>query len=396
MDTKTTDRRTFLKSSLSTAAIATAPLVLTARRGEAAQAPGAGQAPPAGEPRIRFAAIGMNHGHIYGQCEALIRAGGELVSFYSPEPDLGAAFAKRYPNAKQAKSEQEILDDSRIQLVTSAAIPSERTPLGLRVMRAGKDYLSDKPAMTTLAQLAEARKVQAETRRIFSVMYSERHENRATVRAGELVKAGAIGRVIQTVGLGPHRENPKSRPAWFYEKDKYGGIIADIASHQFDQFLYFTDSTEARVVASQVGNLHHPDHPGLEDFGDALVTGNGGTGYIRVDWFTPNGLATWGDGRLTILGSEGYIEVRKNIDIATERKGGSHLYLVDRKETRYIDCKDVELPFGRLLVDDVLNRTGTSMPQKHTFLAMQLALEAEANAQKLAFGARPAARPSME
>lgn len=398
MATKTTDRRAFLKSSLSTAAIAAAPLVLTARRGEAAQAPAGNPAQPAGEPRIRFAAIGMNHGHIYGQCESLIRAGGQLVSFYAKEPDLAAAFAKRYPNAVLAKSEQEILDDKRIQLVTSASIASERAPLGIRVMKAGKDYLSDKPAMTTLAQLAEVREAQAETKRIFSVMYSERHENRATVKAGELVQAGAIGRVIQTVGLGPHREiqGAGGRPDWFYKKEQYGGILTDIASHQFDQFLFFTSSTDAKVVASQIGNLHHPDKPGLEDFGDAMVTGNGGTGYIRVDWFTPKGLATWGDGRLTILGTDGYIEVRKNIDIATERKGGSHLYLVDQKETRYVDCTSVVLPFGKLLVDDVLNRTETAMPQKHTFLAMQLALEAEANAQKLAFGAKPAARPSAE
>jgi predicted dehydrogenase len=395
MDTKHTDRRTFLKSSLSTAAIAAAPLVLTARRGDAAQAPApAGQ--PAGEPRIRFAAIGMNHGHIYGQCEALIRAGGELVSFYAKEPDLAAAFAKRYPKAAPAKSEQEILDDKRIALVTSAAIANERAPLGIRAMKAGKDFLSDKPAMTTLAQLAEVRKVQAETRRIFSVMYSERHENRATVKAGELVQAGAIGTVIQTVGLGPHREiqGAGGRPDWFYVKEQYGGILTDIASHQFDQFLFFTNSTEAKVVASQVGNLRHPDKPGLEDFGDCMVRGNGGTGYIRVDWFTPKGLATWGDGRLTVLGTDGYLEVRKNIDIASGKQGGSHLYLVDQKETRYIDCKDVALPFAGKLIDDVLHRTETAMPQKHTFLAMQLALEAEANAHKLTLGAAPAGSPS--
>jgi predicted dehydrogenase len=394
MDTKHTGRRAFLKSSLSTAAIAAAPLVLTARRGDAARAQ-AGPAQPAGEPRIRFAAIGMNHGHINGQCDALIRAGGELVSFYAKEPDLAAAFAKRYPKAVLAKSDQEILDDKRIQLVTSASIANERAPLGIRVMKAGKDFLSDKPAMTTLAQLAEVRKVQAETKRIFSVMYSERHENRATVKAGELVQAGAIGTVIQTVGLGPHREiqGAGGRPDWFYVKEQYGGILTDIASHQFDQFLFFTNSTEATVVASQVGNLRHPDKPGLEDFGDCMVRGNGGTGYIRVDWFTPKGLATWGDGRLTILGTDGYIEVRKNIDIASGKPGGSHLYLVDQKETRYVDCKDVALPFAGKLIDDVLHRTETAMPQKHTFLAMQLALEAEANAQKLTPGAAPAAAP---
>jgi predicted dehydrogenase len=383
MDTTHTDRRTFLKSSLTTAAIAAGPLVLAARKGEAGEA----QAPAAqagGEPRIRFAAIGGNHSHVFGQCDALIRAGGQMASFYAKEPEIAAAFAKRYPTAAQAKSEQEILDDKRIALVTSAAIASERAPLGVRVMKAGKDFLSDKPAMTTLAQLAEARKVQAETKRIFSVMYSERHENRATVKAGDLVQAGAIGTVIQTVGLGPHREiqGDAGRPDWFYVKEQYGGVLTDIASHQFDQFLFFTNSTEAKVVASQVGNLRHPQKPGLEDFGDCMLRGNGGTGYIRVDWFTPKGLNTWGDGRLTILGTDGFIEIRKNVDIAG-REGGSHLFLVDQKETRYIDCKDVPLPFAGKLIDDVLHRTETAMPQKHTFLAMQLALEAEAGAQRI-------------
>jgi predicted dehydrogenase len=396
MDTKHTDRRTFLKSSLSTAAIAAAPLVLTARRGDAAQAQSA-TAQPAGEPRIRFAAIGLNHGHINGMCDSLTRAGGELVSFYAKEPDLAEAFAKRYPKAVLAKNEQEILDDKRIALVASAGIANERAPLGIRVMKAGKDYLSDKPAMTTLAQLAEVRKVQAQTKRIYSVMYSERLENRATVKAGDLVQAGAIGKVIQTVGLGPHREiqGPAGRPDWFYVKEQYGGILTDIASHQFDQFLFFTGSTEAKVVASQVGNLHHPTKPGLEDFGDVMLRGNGGTGYIRVDWFTPKGLNTWGDGRLTILGTDGFIEIRKNVDIAG-REGGSHLFLVDQKETRYVDCKDVALPFSGKLIDDVLHRTETSMPQKHTFLAMQLALEAEANAQRLTPGTPASGTPSSQ
>src|SRR6185503_14434199 len=175
----------------------------------------------------------------------------------------------------------------------SSAIPDERAPIGIRVMQHGKDYMVDKPGITTLDQLAEVRRVQAETKRIYSILYSERHENRATVRAGELVQAGAIGKVVQTIGLGPHRMNPKTRPAWFFDRESYGGILCDIGSHQFDQFLFFTGSTEADVVASQVRNVNHPQYPGLEDFGDAMVRGNGGTGYVRVDWFTPDGLSTW-------------------------------------------------------------------------------------------------------
>jgi predicted dehydrogenase len=379
MTTHRRGRREFLKSSLTTAAVAAGAL---ASRAEAAQPPTA----PSGPPRIRFAAIGLNHGHIYGQCQSVIRGGGQLVSFYAKEPDLVAAFRKRYPDARLARSEQEILDDKSIQLIVSASIPKDRTPLAIAAMRHGKDVMIDKPGITTLAQLAEARRVQAETRRVFSILYSERHENRATVRAGELVNAGAIGRVVQTIGLGPHRMNPKTRPAWFFDHDSYGGILCDIGSHQFDQFLFFTGSTEASVVASQVGNVHWPQYPGLEDFGDAMVRGNGGAGYVRVDWFTPDGLSTWGDGRLTILGTDGYIEIRKNVDIAG-RPGGSHLFLVDQKETRYIDCSNVELPYGTRLVDDVLNRTETSMPQAHVFLATELALKAQTQAQRLSIAA---------
>ena len=330
-------------------------------------------------PRLRFSVIGLNHGHINSQVEAVIQGGGELVSFYAKEPELAEAFAKKYPQAKLARSEREILEDASIPLVVSAAIPNERAPLGLEVMRHGKDFMVDKPGITTLDQLADVRRVQAETRRIYSICYSERLEHRATVRAGELVKAGAIGKVVQTIGMGPHRMSPKTRPAWFFERERYGGILCDIASHQFDQFLFFTGSTRAEVVASQVGNVHHPESPGLEDFGDVMLRGSGGSGYIRVDWFTPDGLSTWGDGRLTILGTDGFIEIRKNVDIAG-RPGGSHLFLVDQKETRYVDCKDQTLPYGRQLVDDVLNRTETAMPQVHCLLATELALRAQKQA----------------
>ena len=333
-------------------------------------------------PRIRFSVIGINHGHIYSQVDSVRKGGGEFVSFYAKEPDLAAEFAKRYPEAKQVKSESEILEDNSIQLVLSSIIPNERAPLGIRVMEHGKDYMVDKPGIITLEQLEEVKKVQKKTNRIYSILYSERLENKATVKAGELVKAGAIGKVVQTIGTGPHRMNISSRPEWFFDKKYFGGIICDIASHQFDQYLFFTGSTEADIIASQVGNFNYPQYKEFEDFGDAMIRGNGGAGYIRVDWFTPDGLNTWGDGRLTVLGTEGYIEIRKNIDIAG-RDGGNHLFLVDNKETKYIESRDVELPYGRLLVDDVLNRTETAMSQAHCFLATELTLKAQKNALRI-------------
>lgn len=313
---------------------------------------------------------------------AVIRGGGQLVSVYAKEADLLAGFTKQFPQAKVVSSPDQILEDRSIQLVLSSGIPDERAPLGIEVMEHGKDYMVDKPGIITLEQLAEVRRVQKETKRIYSIMYSERFENKATVKAGELVKAGAIGNVIQTIGLGPHRMNPKTRPEWFFDKKRYGGIITDIGSHQFDQFLFFTGSTSADIISSQVGNVHYPQYPNFEDFGDITLRGNQGMGYIRVDWFTPDGLASWGDGRLTILGTDGFIEIRKNVDIAGPA-GGNHLYLVNQKETKFIDCNSEPLPFGELLVNDIVNRTETAMPQEHCFLATELALKAQKNAQQI-------------
>ncbi|HEY9076139.1 MAG TPA: Gfo/Idh/MocA family oxidoreductase [Anaerolineaceae bacterium] len=334
------------------------------------------------QPKIRFAAIGLNHGHIYGQTNFMLNAGAELVAFYAKEPDLAARYGQVYPQAALVDDPRRILEDPSIQLVISAAIPSERAPLGVQVMQHGKDFMSDKGGPTTFEQLAEIRRVQKETGRIYSICFSERFETGATVKAGELVKTGVIGKVIQTVGMGPHQIGLHTRPDWFFRRATYGGILIDIASHQFDQFLYFTGSTQAEITGAHVANYHYPQYPEFEDFGDVMLRGDGGTGYIRVDWFTPNGLGVWGDGRLFILGTEGYIEARKYIDVAG-RPGKNHLFLVTREKTEYIDCSNVELPYGRQLVYDILNRTETAMPQEHCFLAAELALRAEAAAVRL-------------
>jgi predicted dehydrogenase len=350
---------------------------------EAEQAPSESSAPAH---HIRFSVIGVSHDHIYGMTAAMIRGGGELVSVLAAEPDKREAFLQKYPQAKVAASEDEILSDSSIQLVLSATVPVDRAPLGIRVMRQGKDFLSDKPGMTTLAQLADVRKAIAESKKIYAILYSERLEVKAAVHAGELVKAGAIGRVVQTINIAPHQMNAPTRPAWFWEREKYGGILCDIGSHQVDQFLFYTGSKKAEIVASQVGNVAHPEHPGFEDFGDVMLRGDGGMGYVRVDWFTPDGLGVWGDGRLFLLGTEGYIELRKYVDIAG-RKGGNHLFLVDRKEARYIDCSNVLLPFGPQFVGDIVNRTHVAQDQEQCLLAAELVLRAQEKAQRIKLGA---------
>lgn len=330
---------------------------------------------------MKFGVVGVNHAHIYGMCDMLLAAGASLESFHAPEADLAAEFARRYPQARQARARDEVLEDRGIALIATAGIPDERGPLGIDAMRHGKDFLSDKPAFTDLSVLEQARQVQRETGRIYAISYSERIQNRAMVKAGELVKSGAIGRVLQTIGMGPHRLGAHERPRWFYDRSRYGGIITDIGAHQADHFLFFTGSTTAEVVCSQVGNLAHPDEPGLEDFGDAILRGDGGSGYFRVDWFTPDGVAAFGDGRFTILGTDGTIEVRKNV--GADNRTGSYLLLADGTSQRFIDTPDVDLPYGRQLLTDIEQRTETAMSQAHAFLATELALQAEAQARVL-------------
>jgi predicted dehydrogenase len=332
---------------------------------------------------LRFAAIGLDHRHIYEMTSRLLEQGCECVGYWSQgEPQPLAGFIRRFPNIPRITEKSRLLEDPTVQLILTAAVNCDRAGIAMEAMRHGKDVMTDKPGCTTSQQLAELRHTVTETGRIWSVNYSERFEVRAVTRAIDLVKAGAIGRVVQTVGIGPHRLNRQLRPAWFFQRERYGGVLCDIASHQVEQFLTFTGSTDAEVVTSAVGNFANRADPELEDFGEMLLRGDGTQGYIRVDWYTPDGLNSWGDGRLTILGTNGYIELRKYIDIAG-RPGTDHLFLADNKQTRYIDCSDADLPYAANLVADVLDRTERAMPQAHCFKVMELALKAQAMATLL-------------
>jgi predicted dehydrogenase len=337
---------------------------------------------------IKFSVCGMSHDHIYGMIGAVQRGGGVMVSAWAGEPDKLEIFKKRFPDVKIVATQDEIVNDKSIQLVLSSQIANERAPLGVRMMKAGKDFLSDKPGITTLEQLALVRKTIAETKRIYAIMYSERLEVKAAVKAGELVQAGAIGRVIQTINIAPHQivqghgdagGGSGGRPDWFWVPEQYGGILCDIGSHQVDQFLFYTGSTEAEIVESQIANVAHPGHPRFQDFGDMVLRGNRGLGYVRLDWFTPDGLGTWGDGRLFILGTEGYIEVRKYTNVAVSKQG-NNLFIVDQKQSRYIDCNNVNLPFGSQFVEDIVNRTHTAQDQTQCLLAAELVIKAQMNA----------------
>ena len=331
-----------------------------------------------------FAVTGLHHGHIFGMVNGLLGAGATPKSVYDDDPELLAMFTKAFPDVHVAASEQELLDDEEIKLVAAADIPNLRADLGIRVMEAGKDYFTDKTPMTTLEQLDRARDAVTRTGQKYNVYYSERLHVEASVMASQLVRDGAIGRVIQVLNMGPHRLNAPSRPDWFFNREQYGGILADIGSHNCDQVLHFTGATDAQVTDSAIGNYNNPDHPELDDFGSTtLVCDNGATGYFRVDWFTPDGLSVWGDGRSFLLGTEGYIEIRKYLNVATS-EGPNNIFLVnDEGEFQTNATGKVGYPFFGELILDCLNRTENAMTQSHIFKAVELALTAQSQARVL-------------
>ncbi|MBC8134398.1 MAG: Gfo/Idh/MocA family oxidoreductase [Fibrella sp.] len=325
--------------------------------------------------RARFAVIGINHDHIYRMTEAALGGGGELAGFYAPDEKWATNYQTRFPDAPRVTDPRVFLEDESIALILSACVPSDRAALGMQVMRHGKDYLCDKAAFLNREELDAARRVQQETGRIFAISYSERLLDRSANRAGELVRGGAIGRVVQVAILAPHTLRIASRPSWFFERKHYGGILTDIGSHQVEQFLYYSGLTNVEVVSSLVANYKHPNHPEFEDYGEATfrgqdAEGNGCTGFVRADWLIPDNAKHTGRHRV-VMGTEGILEI-----------GGDTLTLVNANGTERIDCQQDPVLFGTRLIDDVLNRTETAINQTHCFYASELTLRAQEHAAR--------------
>lgn len=327
---------------------------------------------------------GLDHSHIHGMTQGLVDAGATLKYVHDADVEKIQTFQKHFPNTEVAESLEQILEDDSIHLVAAAAIPNVRSELGNRVMQAGKDYFTDKTGFTTLEQLAETRQVVEETGQKYFVYFNERVNIESAIYAGELIQEGKIGEVLQVTGFGPHRLRKEKRPDWFFNREQYGGILADIGVHQIEQFLFYTGNKKAEILHSKVGNYANPDTPELEDYGDATLLGeNGATGFFKVHWFTPDGLPTWGDGRIFITGTKGSIEIRKYLNIGAEETG-DHLFLVTQTGVEHYQLTGkVGLSFYKELIFDCIHRTEQAMTQEHIFTAHELSLTAQKDALRI-------------
>ncbi|MEM9754038.1 MAG: Gfo/Idh/MocA family oxidoreductase [Planctomycetota bacterium] len=335
---------------------------------------------------FQFAVAALDHGHINGQTNGLTEAGGTLKYVFDKlDAGKAKAFAENY-GAQHVTDLDVILNDPEVHLVAAAAIPNERAPLGIRCLDAGKHYFTDKTPLLSLEQLEKVRAAVARTGKKYMVYFSERLHVECAMHATDMIQQGAIGRVLSVTGFGPHRMGvPSSRPDWFFKHDQYGGILCDIGSHQIEQFLTYAGCQDAEISSSAVGNFGNPDTPELEDFGDChLVGDNGATMYFKVHWFTPDQLRVWGDGRTFVTGTDGYIEMRKYVDVAQPEMTSDVLILVnaDGEQRMELAGKVGYKYFGRL-IRDCIDGTENAMTQTHTLKAAELCVRAQLAAKNL-------------
>jgi len=334
---------------------------------------------------MKFGVIGIDHGHVYMMINNLLAVPGvECVGYYTDLPTLEAQMTRAFPNIPLARSDGELLERNDVDLIVSASVPNDRAPLAIRAMNHGKDFFGDAPFPTTLEHLDLLESTQTRTKKSVFIYLRERLLSRAEQLAARLVRAGEIGRPVNFIGLEPHKLMAGHRPSWQFKKLLSGGILNELGVHVLDSFCFLTGQA-VKTGRARVGNVANPDEYDFQDFGDITFQGTSGTtGYARVDWLTPETLPSFGDLRCMVVGTEGYLEVRKKIDLAVDnnRYTGDQLLICSKNRApERVDCRHIPITFHEQLVQDVIQGANRCIPHHYFFRLMRKLLELSASAE---------------
>jgi predicted dehydrogenase len=332
---------------------------------------------------MRFAVIGLSHVHALSMTEALLGLPEVACDGFAPEDTPVARGFQSVFSDLRPRPREDLLGDPAIDLVLCADVNGLRGSVLAEALAAGKHVFVDKPPVTTLQDLETVERAAKKNGKLFFVYFGERLDNPLLLKTKQLIGEGRIGRVVNFIGLGPHKLSIEHRPAWMFDPALYGGILNDIASHQVELFTWLTGQQVARF-RSRVGNFGTPQYPTFEDFGDAWFEGDGGaTGYVRVDWFTPDALPTWGDIRQMLVGTEGTLEIRSNINVGSADAGPVLLLTTRESAPEVVDPGDIDTAWAPKLVADIQDGVNRLMPHDRTFQALRTVLSMQSQAERI-------------
>jgi predicted dehydrogenase len=320
---------------------------------------------------VGIGVVGLEHLHVLELVDGLCSAGATVVA-HTDGDSLSPLFAG-WQTGSRPTDRSGVLADPDVDLVVVAGVPADRADDSVAALASGRSVLSDKPGVTTTAQLERVRTAVATSGQRWWVLFSERFGVPAVRWAVDLARSGAIGRVVGVQGSAPHRAAFESRPGWFADPERAGTLLVDLATHQVDQFVALAGTDDVRVVHAASGNVAAPEFPAVHDVAELVLAGGGTRGFHRVDFLEADGFPSWGDVRLVVTGTDGRLEVRT--PVSDGAAGPPELWITDHTSHRRVDLEP-RATWAEELLADLADGGERLMERDHPFTVSRIVLEA--------------------
>jgi predicted dehydrogenase len=319
---------------------------------------------------MRLVIAGLRHPHIETIIdEARLRPDVTLVAVAEPDEAIRAQAHERLGVPLFADHRQ-LLAQVEADVLGIGAINADRAEIAIDALHAGLHVIADKPLCTSLEQLDRLETAYAQADSHLSVALEKRFYP-VTLAAERVLADGELGEVAVVTASAPHKLTRARRPAWMFDRSRYGGILNDLAVHDLDLFLHVTGALGGQVTAF-TGNKANPDRPDFDDYGLAVLRTDDGTlGSFEVTWLSPEAADYHGDYRLRLTGTEGTADLRWREGVLTVA-------------THHRPPREVELPAGlrpaQNFFDALVGGTEPAVTAAASFAATRLALLAERSA----------------